>query len=103
VFRDQEEFPASADLGRAIRKALGAARTLIVIGSPRSARSHWVGEEIRYFKQLGRSNRIYCLIADGELVDAGEGDNDRSLVMDIYVVLPIRREAPDREQHQYTD
>jgi hypothetical protein len=78
VFRDQEEFPASADLGRTIRKALGAARTLIVICSPRSARSHWVGEEIRYFKQLGRSNRIYCLIADGEPVDAGEGDNDRA-------------------------
>jgi len=78
VFRDQEEFPASADLGRAIRAALAAARTLVVICSPRSARSRWVGEEIRHFKQLGRSDRIYCLIADGEPVGASEADNDRA-------------------------
>jgi hypothetical protein len=78
VFRDQEEFPASADLGRSIRAALAAARTLVVICSPRSARSRWVGEEIRHFKQLGRSDRIYCLIADGEPVGASEGDNNRA-------------------------
>jgi hypothetical protein len=78
VFRDREEFPASADLGLAIRESLGAARTLVVICSPRSARSRWVGEEIRHFKQLGRSDRIYCLIADGEPVGAGEGGNDRA-------------------------
>ena len=78
VFRDQEEFPASADLGRAIRNALGAARALIVICSPRSARSRWVGEEIRHFKQLGRSDRIYCLNAEGEPVGAGEKGNDRA-------------------------
>lgn len=78
VFRDQEEFPASADLGLAIRESLGAARTLVVICSPLSARSRWVGEEIRHFKQLGRSDRIYCLIADGEPAGAGEVGNDRA-------------------------
>lgn len=78
VFRDREEFPASADLGRSIRTALAAARTLVVICSPRSARSRWVGEEIRQFKQLGRSDRIYCLIADGEPVEASQENNDRA-------------------------
>lgn len=77
VFHDQGEISASADLGRALRTALRSARTLIVICSPQSARSRWVGEEIRHFKQLGRSNRIYCLNADGEPVDAGKEDNDR--------------------------
>ena len=65
IFRDQDEFPASADLGRSIRKALRAAHTLIVVCSPRSAASAWVGEEIRYFKQLGRGAHIFCLLIDG--------------------------------------
>lgn len=78
VFRDQEEFPASADLGRTIRKALKAARTLVVICSPQSARSRWVGEEIRHFKRLGRSDRIYCLIVEGEPEAAVEGGSDRA-------------------------
>jgi len=65
VFRDEEEFSASADLGRSIRNALQASGSLIVVCSPRSARSAWVGEEIRYFKQLGRAASIFCLIIDG--------------------------------------
>ncbi len=78
VFRDLEEFPASADLGRTIREALAAARTLVVICSPRSARSRWVGEEIRHFKQLGRAQHIYCLLADGEAVAACQGASEQA-------------------------
>ena len=78
VFRDQDEFPASADLGRSIRAALAAARSLVVICSPRSARSRWVGEEIRHFRQLGRSDRIFCLIVDGEPVGATAENDDRA-------------------------
>ena len=65
IFRDQDEFPASADLGRSIREALRASGNLIVVCSPRSAASAWVGEEIRYFKHLGRATRIFCLLVDG--------------------------------------
>ena len=78
VFRDREEFPASADLGRTIREALAAARTLVVICSPRSARSRWVGEEIRHFKRLGRAQHIYCLLADGEPVAASVAASERA-------------------------
>jgi hypothetical protein len=78
VFRDREEFPASADLGRTIREALAAARTLVVICSPRSAHSRWVGEEIRHFKQLGRAQHIYCLLADGDAVAASQGASEQA-------------------------
>ena len=66
IFRDREELPTSADLGRQIRDALEQSRTLIVICSPRSAQSQWVQREILEFKQLGRATRIFCVIADGE-------------------------------------
>ena len=34
--------------------------------SPRSARSRYVDEEVRHFRQLGRGDRILTLIVDGE-------------------------------------
>src|SRR5437899_142056 len=66
IFRDREELPVSADLGANINEALSESRYLIVICSPRSARSRWVGEEIKTFKKLGREDRILALIVDGE-------------------------------------
>jgi len=66
VFRDRDELAASSDLGQAVRDALEASATLIVICSPRSAQSRWVNEEIRNFIALGRRGRIRCLIVDGD-------------------------------------
>lgn len=66
VFRDREELPVSSDLGSNIEEALGESRYLIVICSPRSAQSRWVGEEIKTYKKLGREDRILALIVDGE-------------------------------------
>ncbi|PYL70616.1 MAG: hypothetical protein DMF26_21465 [Verrucomicrobia bacterium] len=66
IFRDREELPVSADLGANINEALRESRYLIVICSPRSAQSRWVGEEIKTFKKLGREDRILALIVDGE-------------------------------------
>jgi len=65
IFRDREELPVSADLGSNINEALRESRYLIVICSPRSAQSRWVGEEIKTFKKLRRENRIVALIVDG--------------------------------------
>ena len=66
VFQDEKELPINADLGESIRRALEGSRFLIVICSPRSAISRYVNEEVRYFKELGRQNRIMALIIDGE-------------------------------------
>src|SRR5438132_11366043 len=65
-FRDRDELPLSADLGDTIEDALRASRYLIVICTPASARSRWVNEEVRYFKSLGRADRILAIIAGGE-------------------------------------
>ena len=66
VFRDREELPSATDLGGVIRDALERSACQIVICSPRAAKSRWVNEEILAFKRLGREDRIFCLIVDGE-------------------------------------
>ncbi len=66
IFRDRDELPGSFDLGGNLQDALKRSRILIVICSPRSAASHWVNEEIKQFKALGREDRVLCLIVDGE-------------------------------------
>ncbi|MCB9828390.1 MAG: toll/interleukin-1 receptor domain-containing protein [Planctomycetes bacterium] len=66
VFRDRDELPLSADIGSSVRDALRASRCLIVLGSPRSATSRWVNEEVRSFKALGRQDRVLAVILDGE-------------------------------------
>ena len=66
IFRDREELPSSAELGEVINQAIKDSSHLIVICSPRSAKSMWVNEEIMEFKRLGRSEKILCLIIDGE-------------------------------------
>jgi len=66
VFRDEDELPASSDLGAKIRENLEAARFLIVVCSPRTPESRWVNEEIESFRKLGREDRILALLVEGE-------------------------------------
>ena len=66
IFRDREELSTATSLGNTLTEALRDSACQIVICSPRAARSRWTNEEILTFKRLGRSDRIYCLIVDGE-------------------------------------
>ena len=66
VFRDREELPTATDLGAVIARALSHARFLVVICSPRSARSPWVEKEILEYKRIHGESRVLCLIVDGE-------------------------------------
>ena len=66
IFRDREELASATDLGRKVNEALAQSENLIVVCSPRSATSHWVNEEVLAFKRLGRDERIFCLIVEGE-------------------------------------
>jgi tetratricopeptide (TPR) repeat protein len=66
IFRDRDELPSATDLGSKVKEALAQSANLIVICSPRSAASFWVNEEVRGFKRLGRADRVFCLIVDGE-------------------------------------
>ncbi len=65
-FRDQAELSAASQLGQTLQQAIRDSRVLIVVCSPRSAASHWVNEEIKYFRSLGKGDSIYALIVDGE-------------------------------------
>jgi tetratricopeptide (TPR) repeat protein len=66
VFRDRTDLASATDLGSDIREALLGSTNLIVVCSPAASASRWVNEEIRYFRSLGRHDRIFCLIVDGE-------------------------------------
>ena len=66
VFQDEKELSASSDLGHALTSALDEAELLIFLASPQSARSMYVQNELRYFKQIGRQNKIIALILSGE-------------------------------------
>ncbi len=66
IFRDQDELPASGNLGRELHEALADSLFLVVICSPTAARSKWVNEEIRQFKILHGNDKVLALIVDGE-------------------------------------
>lgn len=66
VFRDEEDLPADANLGKAIVNALDSSQLLIVLCSPRAAVSTYVANEIDHFKSSGNSDRIIAVIIDGE-------------------------------------
>ena len=53
------------DLTEELKERLKASRNLIVVCSPNSARSEWVGKEIAFFHQLGRTQQIQFFIVDG--------------------------------------
>lgn len=48
-----------------LKERLKASSNLIVICSPNSAQSDWVGREIEFFHSLGRTKNIHFFIVDG--------------------------------------
>ena len=48
-----------------LQERLKASKNLIVICSPYSAQSEWVGKEIAFFHSLGRTENIHFFIIDG--------------------------------------
>ena len=52
-------------LSEELQERLRASRNLIVICSPNSAKSEWVGKEIEFFHQLGRTKQIHFFIVEG--------------------------------------
>ena len=65
-FRDDDEMSASPDISRQINEAIRDSDNLIVICSPRSAKSEWVEAEIQLFRATGRGDRVFAFIIDGD-------------------------------------
>ena len=66
VFRDEDELSADSDLSSPIYEALRNSKTVIVVCSPRAVSSRYVGNEIIYFKSLGRGDRVLAMMIEGE-------------------------------------
>lgn len=55
------------ELSDELKSHLRASRHLIVICSPNSAQSNWVGQEIEYFCAVNDKKNVYFFIIDGEV------------------------------------
>lgn len=64
VFRDKTDLGLGGLVG-SLHKELERSHFLIVICSPHSAKSDWVGNEIEFFRELGREDQIIPFIVDG--------------------------------------
>ena len=58
-----------------LQERLKASRNLIVICSPNSAKSEWVGKEIEFFNNLGRAKQIHFFIVEG-IPHSGDPDTE---------------------------
>ena len=70
VFRDQEELPLSADLGKDIETALDNSEWLICICSPRYLESRWCQRELEYFLEKHSRERVLTMLVEGEPKDS---------------------------------
>lgn len=64
IFRDKTDLTAGC-LRQELKKELDQSKFLIVVCSPHSANSEWVGQEIEYFKNSGRQECIIPFIVKG--------------------------------------
>jgi hypothetical protein len=74
VFRYRSDLN-TVSLNEGLAKELDDASWLIVICSPNSAKSEWVGKEIEFFHQLGRTKQIHFFIVDG-VPHSGDPDTE---------------------------
>ena len=88
VFRDTSEL-TPGNLPRQIREALEQSRYLIVVCSPRAARSEWVNREVETFIALGRTDCIIPFIVDGT---AHAGNPERECFPPALRALPAEQE-----------
>ncbi|NIW23860.1 MAG: tetratricopeptide repeat protein, partial [Gammaproteobacteria bacterium] len=94
VFRDREELATSTSLGEMLTESLRASACQIVICSPRAAKSRWTNEEIMAFKRLGKANRIFALIVDGE---PGASENPETAELECFPPALIYELGEDNE------
>ena len=77
VFRDQTSLSASPELWSSIEEALSQARFFILLASPEAAASHWVDQEVRWWRANRSHDTFLIALTGGELRwDDGDGDFD---------------------------
>ncbi|HEX3918223.1 MAG TPA: TIR domain-containing protein [Caulobacteraceae bacterium] len=75
IFRDRDELPAAADLAEPLRAALSASAYIIVVCSPDAARSKWVEQELREFRNSHGDERVLSVIVGGRPFASNDPDD----------------------------
>ncbi|MEV4458959.1 TIR domain-containing protein [Microbispora sp. NPDC049633] len=81
VFRDATGLAVTSELWPSIRDNLDRSAWLIVLASPESARSRWVGREIEWWIEVKGPRTIMIVVTDGACAwdeAAGDFDHDAS-------------------------
>jgi tetratricopeptide (TPR) repeat protein len=65
IFRDRDELASSTDLSESIQRSMADSEAMILVCSPESAKSRWVNEEVRRFRETRGDERIFCLLVGG--------------------------------------
>src|SRR3954469_24143610 len=75
VFRDDTSLSATPQLWPSIEQALAQSRYLLLLGSPESAASPWVGKEVEYWLANKSVDTLLIGVTDGTLDwDGKKGD-----------------------------
>ncbi|MFS8104774.1 hypothetical protein LFM09_47500 [Lentzea alba] len=75
IFRDQTGLEASPGLGAAIEAALRKSRFFILMASPESAKSIWVGREVQYWRE-NREQATFLIVLTSGTINWDESRND---------------------------
>jgi WD40 repeat protein len=67
VFRDQTNLQASPDLWGTLEDTMSSSRWLLLVASPRSAKSTGVGRELAWWRERRGTTNICIALTDGEL------------------------------------
>ena len=75
IFRDDTSLSATPHLWPSIEEALARSRYLILLVSPQSAASPWVGKEIAYWLAHKSIDTLLLALTEGELAWDGAADD----------------------------
>jgi tetratricopeptide (TPR) repeat protein len=75
IFRDDTSLSATPHLWPSIEEALARSRYLILLVSPQSAASQWVGKEIAYWLAHKSIDTLLLALTEGELAWDGAADD----------------------------
>jgi MTH538 TIR-like domain (DUF1863) len=75
IFRDDTSLSATPHLWPSIEEALARSRYLILLVSPQSAASQWVGKEIAYWLEHKNIDTLLLALTEGELAWDGAADD----------------------------
>ena len=81
AFRDKTSLAANPALWNTIVQALADSEWFLFMASPQAAQSRWVGQEIAWWTEHRRSDRLLIVLTDGELAwddAANDFDWDRT-------------------------